>query len=83
MQETEHSKLRRKQRHIKDKEIEYIWRYGYPRYKPGNVLEFRMTKKALREAINDVDNQDLLAQCLNKGIIVSPDNCMITAYRLR
>lgn len=89
MEKTRHATIRFQQRGFQNNHIDLIVKYGIEKKKPGNVIEFRLSKKGIIRAINEAHKkykrtiQDL-DKCKNKGVLYDPEtNTIITVYNIR
>jgi len=84
MQLSKHAAVRSQQRGIPKAFIEMIMEYGTPTRKPGNALEYRLTKKIRDQIIREHKRViTFLEKCSNKAVLVDGDYTeVISVYHL-
>lgn len=73
-----HASIRLRQRGFQDSDLLIIANFGIPVKRPGNVIEYQMPKKVIKQIIQS------LARVCHKAILVDANQeCIITAYNLK
>ena len=77
MEISQHASIRSRQRGFQDADLFLIANFGIPVKKPGNVVEYRMPQKVIKQIIQSLDRLG------HKGILMDENDAMvITAYNL-
>lgn len=81
MNVSKHADLRSQQRGISKEIIDVIITFGEKKRKPGNVWEFIVTKKKKQKMIKEIKHLlQLFDKSINKSVLVSDDDTIITTY---
>jgi hypothetical protein len=75
MELTGHASKRSRQRGFQEDDIALIVHFGTPVTRPGNAVEFQMTRKDIKQIIQTLD------RISNKAVLVSQER-IITVYNL-
>lgn len=77
MKISRHASIRSRQRGFQGSDLFLIANFGIPVRRPGNVIEYQMTQKVIKEIIQSLD------RICHKAILVDEnDESIITAYNL-
>jgi len=77
MEISQHASIRSRQRGFQDADLFLIANFGIPIKRPGNVVEYRMPQKVIKQIIQSLD------RICHKAILMDEnDKTVITAYNL-
>ena len=84
MKMTKHALARVQQRGLRQEFIDLILEYGTPKYRPGDVLEYKITKKEKSKLITHLKRlTKAVENSSNKAVLVnSHEDSIITAYHI-
>ncbi len=78
MEISQHASMRLRQRGFQDEDLFLIANFGIPVKRPGNVVEYRMPQKVIKQIIKSLD------RVCHKAILMDEKSeCIITAYNLK
>lgn len=82
MKASRHAGIRAQQRGIPHDCIDLIMQFGSPEKRPGNALEYRLTKRGVREAVNHLKHLiQQIDKAARKAVLVSEDaDYIVTVY---
>lgn len=82
METTKHAQARSQQRGIPKGQIEMILEFGTPHDRPGNAIEYVITKKDKEKALRHFKKKiQQIDKAGNKGVLISRgDDTIITVY---
>ena len=81
---TKHAVNRSQQRGLRKELIDLILEYGTPEYRPGDVLEFKISKRERSRLITHLKRlTKAVENCSNKAVLVNPQkDSIITVYHI-
>jgi len=75
---SQHASIRSRQRGFQDEDLFLIANFGIPVKRPGNVVEYRITQKVIKQIIQSLD------RVCHKAILMDENHeSIITAYNLK
>ena len=83
MKKSNHAKKREQQRGISEKKSKIIKKYGSCIHRPGNAVEYRLTRRKKNELITEKKREiKQLESASDIGILCGNDGCVITVYHI-
>ena len=84
MKLSEHALARCGQRSIPQDRLELVMQFGTPMYRPGHVVEYRLGRKEVHDAISRLKRQiQRLSNAANTAALVGDNGQVITTYHVR